>query len=160
MKTAVYASPIGEMLLAADGEALCGAWFEGQKYYASSLNAEKEREGEAETLRLAQQWLDGYFSGDFSRKCPQLAPHGTAFQKTVWTALLTVPCGQRVSYKQLAEKISCRSARAVGSAVGRNPISVFIPCHRVIGAGGALTGYAGGLERKSFLLSLEEKYIG
>lgn len=156
MKTAVYISPIGEITLAADEGTLIGLWFKGQKYDCAGLKAAIERDGDAEMLDKAAAWLDAYFSGKIPTEQLQLAPRGTAFQKRVWQALTEIPYGGLTAYGEIAKKINCRSARAVGSAVGRNPISIIIPCHRVVGKDGSLTGYAGGTERKKFLLELEK----
>ncbi len=157
MKTAIVSSPLGEILLAAEDDALCGLWFVGQKYEGAGLPA-----GSAPgpvsadpALEKAESWLESYFAGGNPKIDFPLAPRGTAFQRRVWAALTDIPRGETSSYGALAEKLGCRSARAVGAAVGRNPISILIPCHRVLGANGSLTGYAGGLERKRALLALE-----
>ena len=157
MKTAIVPSPLGEILLAAEGGALCGLWFVGQKYEGAGLTA-GSTPGPVSAdpvLEKAQAWLESYFDGANPEIGFPLAPRGTAFQRRVWAALTDIPHGQTRSYGALAERLGCRSARAVGTAVGRNPISVLIPCHRVLGANGSLTGYAGGLERKRALLRLE-----
>lgn len=149
-----YASPLGPMTLASDGEALIGLWFDGQKYDAATLSparGEKALPVFEETAR----WLDLYFSGQTPDFTPKLAPRGTAFQQAVWTGLASIPYGQTTTYGEMARRLGCPSARAVGGAVGRNPIFVILPCHRVLGAGGRLTGYAGGLEKKKALLALE-----
>lgn len=154
MKTAVTLSPLGEILLAEEAGALCGLWFRGQKYEGMGLPAPGPAE-DAETLRRARRWLERYFAGERPERDFALAPRGTAFQRAVWQALLELPYGKTTSYGALAATLGCRSARAVGAAVGRNPVSLIIPCHRVLGADGELTGYAGGLERKRALLALE-----
>ena len=157
MKTAIVPSPLGEILLAAEDGALCGLWFVGQKYEGAGLTA-GSTPGPVSAdpvLEKAQAWLESYFDGANPEIGFPLAPRGTAFQRRVWAALTDIPHGQPRSYGALAEKLGCQSARAVGTAVGRNPISVLIPCHRVLGANGSLTGYAGGLERKRALLRLE-----
>lgn len=151
MVTTQYASPLGKILLAGENGALCGAWFEGQKYYPADIGAD----GCDPVFPDAVKWLDDYFAGVVREPDFPLAPKGTAFQKKVWKELQSIPYGKTVTYGALAEKIGCRSARAVGGAVGRNPASVIIPCHRVVGSDGGLTGYAGGVERKIFLLKLE-----
>ena len=155
-----YESPLGRILLCAHEGALIGLWFEGQKYERAGC---KGLAGEAETdkavLRSAREWLDAYFAGERPRFAGILAPRGTAFQQRVWGELQKIPYGETISYGALAERLLCGSARAVGAAVGRNPISLLIPCHRVLGADGKLTGYAGGLERKARLLKLEGIYI-
>lgn len=162
-----YSSPLGELRLTSDGEALTGLWFTGQRHAP-----EKSKSPEQETLQsnrlpptieMAIQWLDVYFSGQAPGFTPPLHMAGTPFQKAVWELLLTIPYGQTRSYgalaAQLAEKpgISRMAAQAVGGAVGRNPISLIVPCHRVVGANGRLVGYAGGLDRKAKLLALERK---
>ena len=157
MKTALVPSPLGEILLAAEDGALCGLWFMGQKYEGAGLPADAERVGaaEEEILSRAADWLKRFFAGENPEIDFPLAPRGTAFQKRVWRALTEIPYGGTSSYGKLGAKLGCRSARAVGAAVGRNPISILIPCHRVLGANGGLTGYAGGLARKRALLTLE-----
>ena len=156
-----YASPLGTMLLAAGADGLTGAWFVGQQYFAQGLDASKSVERENDMLAAAKRWLDGYFAGRIPDFMPPLHPQGTAFQRSVWKLLLEIPRGQVTTYGALAKKLAQQqgrgsmSAQAVGGAVGRNPVSIFIPCHRVVGADGSLTGYAGGLERKAALLRLE-----
>ena len=151
-----YHSPLGKITLAGEGDTLTGLWFTGQKHFGG----EGIPTGEAPVFSVAQPWLDAYFAGGEPGELPPLAPQGTFFQKAVWALLLEIPRGETATYGQLADKLSRRwgrrtSPRAVGSAVGRNPISILIPCHRVVGADGSLTGYAGGLERKTWLLTLE-----
>ena len=152
--TSAYDSPLGEILLASDGEALTGLWFEGQRRFAATL-APGHEERILPVFEETAAWLDAYFSGAQPDFTPLLRPAGTAFQREVWALLRAIPYGQTVSYAELAARLGRSSARAVGGAVGRNPISLLIPCHRVIGADGSLTGYAGGLERKNRLLALE-----
>ena len=139
-------TPLGEMLAASDGSALTGLWFEGQKHFAAGLNLP----GEAKKLPLfdeVKRQLEDYFNGSLRRFSVALRPHGTPFCQSVWHLLEEIVYGETVNRKT--------SARAVGTAVGLNPISIIIPCHRVVGAGGKLTGYAGGLERKRSLLKIE-----
>ena len=151
-----YLSPLGGVTLASDGESLTGLWFDGQKYFASTLDAEHE-EKSLPVFSQAERWLALYFSGKQPDFTPPLNARGTAFRRAVWDALLKIPYGQTVTYGDITRQLglSLMYARAVGSAVGRNPISVIIPCHRVIGADGSLTGYAGGIEKKARLLALE-----
>lgn len=158
--TKTVPSPLGELLLAGEGESLLGLWMEGQKYYGGKYHDMKP--GELPVLEKASRWLERYFAG--GRPDPgelEIKPGGTEFQRLIWGLLLEIPYGQTVTYGYLAKEAAKRlglasmSAQAVGSAVGRNPISVVIPCHRVLGAGGSLTGYAGGLERKQWLLNFE-----
>ena len=149
-----YDSPVGRLLLAARGDELVGLWREGQRYFAAGLIGER-REGETPALRRAARWLDGYFAGEEpGRNGLTLFPAGTPFQRRVWALLEQIPYGRVTTYGGLAKALGLPpgGARAVGGAVGRNPISILIPCHRVVGAGGALTGYAGGLEMKEWLL--------
>jgi len=156
-----YASPLGEILIAADSHALTGLWFVDQKYAPTEF-IQSEKPESSRVLRATTKWLDQYFVNKRGtmRSLPEVKPSGTDFQRSVWTALLGISAGQTVTYTELAERIKRPSAvRAVAAAVGRNPISILIPCHRVIGANGSLTGYAGGLERKEALLTLENAPI-
>ena len=159
-----YSSPLGMITLASDGEALTGLWFEGQKHFGRSLSEEHE-EGSSPVFTEACVWLDRYFSGQDPGQVPVIRMRGTEFQRQVWELLLEIPYGETTTYGALASKIAAESclgtmsARAVGSAVGRNPVSVMIPCHRVVGADGVLTGYAGGIERKKKLLILEGNQV-
>lgn len=159
-----YDSPLGRLMLAGDGDVLTGAWFEGQKYYGLGLDDDCA-EHPLPVFDAAERWLDRYFAGQAPGPLPPLRMRATPFRRAVWEELMRIPYGETVSYGQLARRLAGRlgrgvSARAVGGAVGRNPISLFIPCHRVVGADGSLTGYAGGLERKRFLLSLEQIAAG
>lgn len=154
-------TPLGGVTLASDGEALTGLWFDGQKHFASTLNAACA-ERPLPVFGEAERWLDCYFGGGVPKFTPELALRGTPFRRSVWALLLTIPYGQTVTYGALAERLARAagspriSPRAVGAAVGRNPVSLIVPCHRVIGADGSLTGYAGGVERKAYLLLLEQ----
>ena len=158
--TQKYASPIGGMLLAADEVGLMGLWFDGEKFFADNLPAEHEEE-ETPTLAASKRWLDIYFMGKEPDFTPPLHPIGSAFRMKVWDVLLQIPYGQTVTYgwiaRQLAEQEgrARMSAQAVGGAVGHNEISIIIPCHRVVGTSGSLTGYAGGMDRKIALLKTE-----
>lgn len=157
-----YETPIGKLVLASDGDALTGAWFEGQKYFAGHAGGELVRDDGLGIFARARDWLDRYFAGEpLSASALPLAPRGTAFQRRVWGKLLEIPYGQTRTYGDLARELAAEdgrqrgSARAVGAANGRNPISIIQPCHRVVGADGSLTGYAGGIERKVWLLRHE-----
>lgn len=161
--TATYQSPLGEILLAADSTALTGLWFLGQKYYAQSLDDAQQQIHPI--LEETKRWLTIYFSGRQPDFMPPLHLKGTPFQMAVWKILQMIPYGQTVTYGDIAKRLAQQSrslhmsAQAVGGAVGRNPISIIIPCHRVVGANGSLTGYAGGIERKIQLLTLEKADI-
>lgn len=189
MLTTTYASPLGDILIAADAKGLTGLWFEGQKHFASTL-AYDEAQGESvegadavsgepgmgaagpangaanAVLQRTWAWLNAYFAGQEPQFTPPLHMIGTGFQREVWCELLSIKRGECISYGEIAERINKRrnlpgndasrtTARAVASAVARNPISIVVPCHRVVGADGSLTGYAGGLDRKEYLLKLE-----
>lgn len=175
-----YDSPLGRIILTADDDGLSGLWFEDQKYFELGLNEDakvKETKIFAETVN----WLDEYFDGKEVKNFPRLSLYGTDFQKKVWNELLSIPYGKTLSYGEIAERLNEKSkksqtitgknlkignsgykktsARAVGGAVGHNHISIIIPCHRVIGTDGKLTGYAGGIERKIKLLEIEKAKI-
>ncbi len=151
-----YPSPIGELTLASDGVALTGLWIKGQRYFGGKA-ARWEENGGLPIFAAAAAWLDAYWAGDEPDPTElPLAPAGSAFQTGVWQCLLEISYGQTVTYGELAELVGCHSARAIGGAVGRNPIAIIIPCHRVVGADGQLTGYAGGVECKRWLLAHEE----
>ena len=156
-----YASPLGPLLLAAEADALTGLWLPGQKYYAASLPADAAEEPSLPPLRAAAAWLDAYFAGERpDPRALKLRPAGSEYRKLIWDLLLDIPCGETTTYGALAARAGIilgrrTSPRAAGAAVGRNPISVIIPCHRVLGAVGGLTGYAGGLEKKEWLLRHE-----
>lgn len=160
-----YSSPLGEILLAADEIGLTGVWFHGQKYFAHSLT-EESVEGTVPALVQAKEWLDIYFGGSEPNFTPPLHPIGSDFQRGVWDILLKIPYGKTVTYgdiaRELAKKkgIAKMSAQAVGGAVGHNEILMIIPCHRVVGTNGSLTGYAGGIDRKVSLLTLEKADMG
>lgn len=156
-----YQSPIGDILLASKQNKLIGAWIKRQKYYLDNVD-EEIIEKDNEILTKAKKWLDKYFNGE---KPPiselDLAPEGTEFRLEVWKILLEIPYGKTITYKDIADKIALKrgiskmSAQAVGGAVGHNPIAIIIPCHRVVGSDGSLTGYAAGLDKKIFLLEHE-----
>lgn len=155
-----YQSPLGGITLASDGEALIGLWFDGQKYFGSSLH-ENAAEAELPVFAETRRWLEIYFGGHAPEFTPPLRQHGSPFRQSVWAALRRIPFGQVTTYGELARGLAQlggldkMSARAVGGAVGHNPISLIVPCHRVVGSGGSLTGYAGGIDRKAKLLALE-----
>ena len=155
-----YQSPLGEILLAAEEGGLRGLWFAGQKYFARGLDPIHE-EREVPVFTQTRRWLDDYFSGKIPDFTPPLCLAGTDFQRAVWEILLTIPYGRTVTYAEIGERLAAQrglphmSARAVGGAVGRNAVSIIVPCHRVVGRGGRLTGYAGGISKKVSLLALE-----
>ena len=163
-----YASPLGGITLASDGEKLIGLWFDGQKYFADTLEPKAVAESTKsikERLPIFEEtirWLDTYFRGAIPDFTPPLTIQSSPFREEVWKILLTIPYGQTMTYGQIADILAKRrglprmSAQAVGGAVGHNPISLIIPCHRVIGAKGNLTGYAGGIDKKIQLLTLEK----
>jgi methylated-DNA-[protein]-cysteine S-methyltransferase len=159
MKTAVcfdtVPSPLGLLVLATDGVALTGAWFEGQRY-PPKMDAGWTRRPDAPVLRQAAVELVEYFAGHRTRFGLALAPSGTPFQRAVWEAIASVPYGETIAYREVAARVGRPACiRAAAAATGRNPLSIVIPCHRIVGADGALTGYAGGLPRKRALLALE-----
>lgn len=151
-----YDSPLGGILLAAGAEGVTGLWFDGAKYFGSTLETET-REELTPVLREAVRWLDVYFSGHEPDFMPPLELHGSDFRRAVWAELLKIPYGKTATYGQIAKKLGTRSAQAVGGAVGHNPVSLIVPCHRVLGADGSLTGYAGGVDKKARLLALESE---
>ena len=155
-----YDSPLGGVLLAADEIGLTGLWFDGEKYFADNLPSE-HTERETSALAEARRWLDVYFTGKEPDFLPPLHPVGSAFRRSVWDILLQIPYGKTATYGGIARQLTKKmglprmSAQAVGGAVGHNEISVIIPCHRVVGTNGSLTGYAGGIDKKLKLLELE-----
>jgi methylated-DNA-[protein]-cysteine S-methyltransferase len=150
-----YDSPCGRMLLVADGDALCGAYFVGQKHMREP-DADWQHDAQAAPLVQAKRELAEYFSGKRKSFGIPLAAEGTAFQRAVWKAIAGVPFGATISYAELARRAGRPgSARAAGAATGRNPIGIIVPCHRIVGADGSLTGYAGGVDKKRTLLALE-----
>ena len=156
-----YSSPLGKIIFASDGISITGLWFDGQKYFDVSILNKSEKIN-LPVFEETKQWLDIYFGGRAPDFTPKLNPEGTLFRKSVWDILLTIPFGKTMTYGEIADKIAAQtgirkmSAQAVGSAVGHNPISIIIPCHRVIGSDGNLTGYAGGIDIKAFLLKMEK----
>lgn len=171
-----YPSPLGNITMAGDGQAITGLWFDGQKYFGANLNKEYKTEKSPEikkpleyegTKQLpvfaeTKKWLDLYFQGKEPDFTPQLSLKGSPFRMTVWEILLAIPYGQTITYGEIAARIAAQkgiphmSAQAVGGAVGHNPISIIVPCHRVVGTNGSLTGYAGGIDKKMELLKLEK----
>ena len=160
--TATYKSPVGNLLIAAKDNKLIGLWIENQKYYLSDFKEEMAEREDIEILTKTKSWLDRYFN----REKPDINELdinliGSEFRKSVWEILKTIPYGKVVTYNDIAKKIaeqkgiSKMSAQAIGEAVGHNPISIIVPCHRVVGTNGSLTGYAGGIEKKIQLLELE-----
>lgn len=153
---------VGPMTLASDGSALTGLWLDGQKYFCATLKGESKPDDGLAIFRQARAWLDRYFAGERPQASElPLAPSGTEYRQRVWRVLLGIPYGQTRAYGEVARLLESvtgtrTSARAVGTAVGRNPISIIIPCHRVVGSDGSLTGYAGGVDKKALLLAHEE----
>ena len=153
----IYDSPLGQIRLCCDGTCLTAVTFSGQKYERLHI-PEYAVPGHHPVLEQTKDWLTLYFAGKVPAFLPPIKAEGTPFQKKVWDALLAIPYGETLAYGDLAKLLGCKSAQAVGGAVGRNPVSILIPCHRVTGKGGKLTGYAGGVEKKKFLLALENGY--
>lgn len=155
-----YVSPIGKLTIASDGTSVTGLWIKGQKYYADTLETDA-KEYDLPIFVSVRKWLDCYFSGREPDFVPPLSPKGSPFRQSVWNILCEIPYGEVITYGDIAKKIAlqtgkdCMSAQAVGGAVGHNPISIIIPCHRVVGSDGSLTGYAGGIGNKMRLLILE-----
>lgn len=160
--TTTYDSPLGELTLAGQDDHLVGLWLAGQKYFGATLTGAEPSGGDLPVFAAAKAWLDRYFAGE-NPPCSDLslAPVGSAFRQEVWKLLCEIPYGTVTTYGALAKTLAQRlgrphmSAQAVGGAVGHNPISVIIPCHRVVGSDGSLTGYAGGVAAKQRLLALE-----
>ncbi len=158
-------SPLGGITMASDGTHLVGLWFDGQAFFACGLAKEHE-EKDLPIFQETERWLAVYFSGERPDFTPPLLLRGTSFQREVWDILLTIPYGETMTYGEIAAQMAARkgiakmSAQAVGGAVGHNPVTLVVPCHRVVGAKGNLTGYAGGLERKVRLLELEKGMEG
>lgn len=158
----LYPSPLGILTLTSEGEALTGLWMEGQKHGPAGQSPQ-ENSPPPPVLTQTAQWLDGYFAGKVQDFTLPLAPVGTPFQQRVWQILATIPYGGQMTYGEIAQKLAAdtgrpQAPRAVGGAVGRNPIGIILPCHRVMGAGGKLTGYAGGIHRKQWLLEWEQSH--
>lgn len=162
-----YDSPVGRLLIAEKKGSLVGLWIEGQKYFLGSLREEIQEKPDSPALRQAAQWLGSYFAGKKPsiRELP-ISPIGSDFQKKVWNILCEIPYGETITYGEIARKIAAdrglatMSPQAVGGAVGHNPISIIVPCHRVVGTRGSLTGYAGGIDKKIWLLTHEGVDMG
>ena len=156
-----YNSPLGGITMASDGTALTGLWFDGQKYFADTVS-EEHIEKSLSIFEDVSKWLDIYFGGKEPDFMPPVTFETTPFRKAVWDILVTIPYGKTMTYGGIADIIAGQkgidkmSAQAVGGAVGYNPVSIIIPCHRVVGTGGSLTGYAGGIDKKIQLLKLEK----
>lgn len=157
-----YSSPLGPITLASDGDNLVGLWFARQKYFAAGITGKVEENPGLVVFTMARKWLDSYFAGQKPSilRLP-LAPAGSSFRKSVWELLCEIPYGQCITYGDIAKKMAVKmdkssmSSQAVGGAVGHNPIGIVVPCHRVVGSNGSLTGYAGGIDRKVWLLEIE-----
>lgn len=159
----IYESPVGKIYIVSDEAHIVGLWLEGQKYFMGNLKEQPREKRELPVLMMARQWLDDYFAG----KCPEIStlplkPQGSEFRQIVWNILCEIPYGETTTYGMIAKEAAKRmgrksmSAQAVGGAVGHNPISIMIPCHRVLGTDGSLTGYAGGIAKKIKLLEHEK----
>ena len=164
--TSTYLSPLGDILLASKNNELIGLWFKGQKYFLGPIKEKTKEKNNEEIFLKTKNWLDRYFKGEQPNiKELSLNPIGSDFRKEVWKILCEIPYGKTITYKEIADKIAkekgikSMSAQAVGGAVSHNPISIIIPCHRVVGTNGNLTGYAGGLDKKEYLLKLEQVNI-
>ncbi len=158
-----YNSPIGDILLASKNDKLIGLWIENQKYYLSSFKEELQEVDNNKILNKTKKWLDRYFGGEKPKIAElEIELIGSNFRKSVWEILMSIPYGKVITYNDIAKQIAKEkgikqmSAQAVGGAVGHNPISIIIPCHRVVGSNGSLTGYAGGIKRKQYLLEHEK----
>ncbi len=158
-----YCSPLGRMTLVSNGKELTGLWFEGQKYSSIALDSIAHDKDDLPVFQETIRWLDTYFGGEIPDFTPPIRMHGTVFRQMVWEILLTIPYGQTTTYGEIArrvareKKVPVMSAQAVGGAVGHNDIALIIPCHRVLGKNGSLTGYAAGLDKKAYLLKMEKE---
>ena len=158
-----YNSPVGKLLIASKDGKLIGLWIEGQKYYLGKIKDELIENDKEEILVKTKKWLDKYFLGENPKISDlEISLNGTSFEKVVWELLKKIPYGEVTTYKELSKKVAKKlgkekmSAQAVGGAIGHNPISIIIPCHRVVGTDGSLTGYAGGIDKKVKLLKHEK----
>ena len=161
--TSIYKSPIGNLLIASKDNQLVGLWMENQKYYLSNFKEEIVETENLEILEKTKKWLDRYFNGEKPKINElEISPIGSEFRKSVWEILKNIPYGEVITYNDIAKELAKQkgikkmSAQAVGGAVGHNPISIIIPCHRVVGTNGSLTGYAGGIKKKIYLLEHEK----
>lgn len=158
-----YSSPLGRMTLVSNGKELTGLWFEGQKYSSIAQDSIAHDKDDLPVFQETIRWLDTYFGGEIPDFTPPIRMHGTVFRQMVWEILLTIPYGQTTTYGEIArrvaheKKVPVMSAQAVGGAVGHNDIALIIPCHRVVGKNGSLTGYAAGLDKKAYLLKMEKE---
>lgn len=153
-----YNSPLGRLTLVSDGSSLIGLWIEGQKYFEGTIDEEVVKKDNLSIFRKTKSWLERYFKGERPLISElSLSSRGSSFRQEVWNILCNIPYGKTVTYKEIAKRLGrgSMSAQAVGGAVGHNPISIIIPCHRVIGSDGSMVGYAGGIERKVWLLKHE-----
>ncbi|MGI6590926.1 MAG: methylated-DNA--[protein]-cysteine S-methyltransferase [Eggerthellaceae bacterium] len=159
--TTCIPNPLKTLVAASDGTAITGLWFEGQKHFGRTLGTTHEQHDDLPVFDELRAWLATYFEGRDPGPVPPCKPEGTAFQRAVWQQLEKIPYGTLTTYSELGHRAaretgeSAWNARAVGSAVGRNPICILLPCHRVVGSNGSLTGYAGGIDTKAALLELE-----
>lgn len=160
-----YHSPSGDITVASDGTSVTGLWFKGQKYYGDTLETDQE-ERDLAVFESVREWLDSYFAGQNPGFTPPLSLKGSPFRRLIWEILCEIPYGEVTTYGEIAKQVASKtgkphmSAQAVGGAVGHNPISIIVPCHRVVGTDGSLTGYAGGLDKKISLLTLEGTDMG
>lgn len=160
----IYKSPIGDITIASEEQCLTGLWFESQKFFGSTLTSNSTK-CQSRIIRETECWLDDYFKGIRPQDTPPISLKGTHFRNTVWNLLRDIQYGQTASYKDITEKVALiegkhkMSTQAVAGAISHNPISIIVPCHRIISADKSLTGYAGGIERKEFLLKLEGNTI-
>lgn len=151
-----YDSPLGEMLIVGDAESIVGVWFYGQKYFKATINEDIIQKDDLTIFKKVINWFDEYFNGNNPEIDFKLNPQGSEFRQKVWKILSEIPYGETLTYGEIASMISpTMSAQAVGGAVGHNPISILIPCHRLVGSNGKLTGYAAGIDKKMELLKLE-----
>lgn len=161
--TSDYSSPLGLLALRSDGSSLTGLWFIGQKHFPPRLPPPDKVSARLPLFREVRKWLDCYFQGKVPELMPAIRLEGTPFRMKVWETLRQIPYGETVTYKDIAQELaqkaqtSALSAQAVGGAVGHNPVSILVPCHRVIGSDGSLKGYAAGLDKKRWLLEMEQK---